>query len=143
MCLKLPELSWEIGKAGLMRNAFVNGTGLQNRTDSNFNVVTGYVSHGNWVIFVLMRTSYSATEGLAISVDIGTIQPGTESNPVVYTIGVVRDPVIQYTNGNNELEERRAYYWANFTSINDVVCSFSLLAYHLSNDFNRYLATIT
>ena len=127
MCLKLPGLSWEIDNAGFMRNAFVNGTGLQNRTDSNFNVVTGYVSHGNWVIFVLMRTSYSAAEGLGISVDIGTIQPGIESNPVVYTIGVVRDPVIQYTNGNNEPEERRAYYWANFTSINDVVCLFSRL----------------
>ena len=127
ICSKRSGLSWEINTVGDLRSAFVNGTGLQNRTDSNFNVVTGYVSHGNWVIFVLMRTSYSATEGLAISVDIGTIQPGTESNPVVYTIGVVRDPVIQYTNGNNEVEERRAYYWANFTSINDVVCLFSRL----------------
>ena len=127
MCLKLPGLSWEIDNAGFMRNAFVNGTGLQNRTDDNSNVDPRYVYYGNRVIFVLMRTPYSTDEGLGISVDIGTIQPGTESNPVIYTIGVVRDPVIQYTNGNNELEERRAYYWANFTSINDVVCLFSRL----------------
>ena len=100
---------------------------MRNRTDNNFNVATEYVPYGNRVIFVLMRTPYSTDEGLAISVDIGNIQSGIESNPVVYTIGVVRDPVIQYTNGNNELEERRAYYWANFTSINDVVCLFSRL----------------
>ena len=100
---------------------------MRNRTDNNFNVATEYVPYGNWVIFALTRTLYSSAEGLAISVDIGNIQPGIESNPVVYTIGVVRDPVIQYTNGNNELEERRAYYWANFTSINDAVCLFSRL----------------
>ena len=125
--MKRSGLSWEINTVGDLRSAFVNGTGLQNRTDNNFNVVTGYVSYDNSVISVFMRSLYSTTEGLAISVDIGDIQPGTESNPVVYTIGVVRDPVIQYMNGNNELEERRAYYWANFTSINDVVCLFSRL----------------
>ena len=70
-----------------------------------------------------MRALYS--KGLGISVDIGSIQPGTESNLVIYTIGVVRDPVIQFTNGKNQLEERNAYYWANFTSINDVVRFFS------------------
>ena len=135
--MKRSGLSWEINTVGDLRSAFVNGTGLQNRTDNNFNVVTGYVSYDNSVISVFMRSLYSTTEGLAISVDIGDIQPGTESNPVVYTIGVVRDPVIQYTNGNNKLEELRAYYWANFTSINDVVCFFSHLAYHLSNDLNN------
>ena len=107
-----------------MRNAFFNGTGLLNRTDNSFQASVGYTSYDLFfAIFILMRALYS--KGLGISVDIGSIQPGTESNLVIYTIGVVRDPVIQFTNGKSQLEERNAYYWANFTSINDVVRFFS------------------
>ena len=104
-----------------MREAFANGTGLQNRTENNFHAVNKYAFCSNCAIFILMRALYSPFDTLGISVDIGIIQPGTQSDPVVYTIGVVRDPVIQYKNGNNQLEERNAYYWANFSTVDDVV----------------------
>ncbi|PAV15279.1 hypothetical protein PNOK_0904000 [Pyrrhoderma noxium] len=100
---KRSGLSWEINPAVDIREAFANGTGLQNRTDNNFHAVD------------------NPFDTLGISIDIGTIQPGTQSDPVVYTIGVVRDPVIQYTNGDNQLEERNAYYWANFSTVDDVI----------------------
>lgn len=87
------------------------------------------VTIGSQLIFT--RTSYSIAEGLGISVDFGNMNPGTESNFLIYTIGVVRDPVIQYMNGNNQLEGRRAYYWANDSSINDVVCLFSRITLFL------------
>ena len=35
-------------------------------------------------------------EELAISVDLGSIQSTAE--PIVWVVGVVRDPVVQYTN---------------------------------------------
>ena len=74
---------------------------------------------------VLIGKIYSPTEGLGISVDIGSMEPGIGLDPVVFTIGLVRDPVVQYTNGNSQLEERNAYYWANFSTIDDVVRFFS------------------
>ena len=71
-----------------------------------------------------MRALYSPFDTLGIFVDIGIIQPGTQSDPVAYTIGVVRDTVIQYKNVNNQLEERNAYKWANFSTVYDVVRFF-------------------
>ena len=74
---------------------------------------------------VFIGKIYSPTEGLGISVDIGSMESGIGLDPVVFTIGLVRDPVVQYTNGNNQLEERNAYYWANFSTIDVVVRFFS------------------
>ena len=59
---------------------------------------------------------------LGIAVDIGTVS--STSEPVVYALGVVRDPAIRYTNGLVQIEERSSYYWSQFTNIHDVVCRF-------------------
>ena len=78
-------------------------------------------------IITLTRASYSPFDALGISVDVGSIEPGAEIDPVVYTIGVVRDPVIRYTNNINQIEDRSAYYWANFSLADDIVCALSFL----------------
>ena len=61
-------------------------------------------------------------EELAISVDLGSIQSTAE--PIVWVVGVVRDPVVQYTNAEGQREERSAYYWLNYTTIHDAVPPF-------------------
>lgn len=70
-----------------------------------------------------MLTQSSPFDGLAIVLDLGTIQ--ATSAPVVWAVGVVRDPVIQYTNSTGQTEERRAYYWSKYSSIHDAVCQDS------------------
>ena len=60
---------------------------------------------------------------LAIGVDLGTVSSVTD--PIVYALGVVRDPVVQYANRNVQIEKRSSYYWSNFSSIHDVVSLIS------------------
>lgn len=52
---------------------------------------------------------------LAIAVDVGSVQ--SASSPVVYAVGVVRDPVVQYTNE----ESRSPYYRVQYTNVHDLV----------------------
>lgn len=61
----------------------------------------------------------SPFDTFAIALDLGTIQNTTE--PIVWAVGVVRDPAIQFTNANGQIEERRAYYWTAYSNIRDVV----------------------
>lgn len=69
-------------------------------------------------------------EALAIALDLGTIQ--STSEPIVWAVGVVRDPVIQYTNASGQREERSAYYWANYTTIHDAVTNrFTFLVVYM------------
>ncbi|PAV15277.1 hypothetical protein PNOK_0903800 [Pyrrhoderma noxium] len=74
---KRSGLSWEINSADDIREAFVNGTGLQNRTDNNYHAVNKHLRR------------YRTTT--------------------------------PWDRDNSRLEERNAYYWANFTSINDII----------------------
>lgn len=56
---------------------------------------------------------------LSFALDLGMIQ--NTSEPVVWAIGVIRDPAIKFSNSNGQLEERRAYYWSAYSSVHDVV----------------------
>ena len=51
--------------------------------------------------------------------DLGNIQ--TTSEPVVWAVGVVRDPVVQFTNSDGQTEAGSAYYWSNYSNIHNVV----------------------
>ena len=54
--------------------------------------------------------------------DLGTIQ--STSEPIVWAVGVVRDPVVQFTNSSGQIEERSSYYWSNYSNIHDAVFVF-------------------
>ena len=70
---------------------------------------------------LLLTNRRPTHEALAIALDLGTIQ--STSEPIVWAVGVMRDPVIQYTNASGQREERSAYYWANYTTIHDTVAN--------------------
>ena len=61
-------------------------------------------------------------DGLGIAMDLGTIQ--STSEPIVWAVGVVRDPVVQFTNSSGQIEERSSYYWSNYSNIHDAVFVF-------------------
>lgn len=59
---------------------------------------------------------------LGFSYNFGSVS--STSEPAVFALGVVRDPVVQYTNGDVQTVERSAYYWSKFSNIHDVVSPF-------------------
>ena len=68
----------------------------------------------------------SPSDALGIAVDIGTVEASSSSEPVVFTIGVVRDPDIKFVNSQTNQEDRSAFYWSEFTNIQDVVREVSV-----------------
>ncbi|EJC98586.1 DUF1793-domain-containing protein [Fomitiporia mediterranea MF3/22] len=104
-CMKKTDgVSWQIANNTEMHIQFNNGsiTTLPKTSDGSFHAV---------------GLPYFDT--LAIAVDLGTVSSVTD--PVVYALGVVRDPVVQYANRNVQIEKRSSYYWSNFSTIHDVV----------------------
>ncbi|KAH8111927.1 DUF1793-domain-containing protein [Phellopilus nigrolimitatus] len=97
-------VSWQIGPANDIRSFFANGTGLNEKSDTAFHAVN------------------NPFDTLGIAVNLGNITAATD--PVVYAVGVVRDPVIRYTNAKVQIEQRSAYYWSQFSDIQDVTESF-------------------
>ena len=67
----------------------------------------------------LISVYHSPFDVVSLSQDLGVIS--SQSDPVVFAIGVVRDPVIKFVNQNIQDEDRSAYYWSSFSSIHDVV----------------------
>ncbi|KAI0684505.1 hypothetical protein BC835DRAFT_1523871 [Cytidiella melzeri] len=101
---KSNALTWQIGPSGDIRSSFANGTALNNAVETGESVV-GAPSATNII------------QGFAI--DLGTIQ--SQSNSAVFALGIVRDPVIQYTNGQGQTQNRTAYYWSQFPNVNNVI----------------------
>ena len=53
-----------------------------------------------------------------LSVDLGSIS--STGSPVVWALGLIRDPVIQTVDADNNTVPRRAYYWSNDTDLTDI-----------------------
>lgn len=47
----------------------------------------------------------------------------TTTDPLVFAVGIVRDPVVQYTNSATQIENRSSYYWGSYGTTHDLVCS--------------------
>lgn len=57
---------------------------------------------------------------LGIAVDLGSIT--NSAAPTVWSLGIVRDPVIQYINpSTNQAEDRNSYFWSNYSNIEELV----------------------
>ncbi len=98
-----------------------NGT-LPNSPDTNFRAVDKYVDCPSIKPSQLMETS--AWPAFSFSVDLGIITPGAQVDPVVWSLGLVRDPLVTYT-ANGPEQSRRAYYWSKYSSVEQAVCSLA------------------
>ena len=58
----------------------------------------------------------------AIAVDLGTITSTTD--PVTWAAGYVRDPSVQYTTGSGETQNRRPYFFSQYSDISSAVSPF-------------------
>ena len=88
-----------------MRNQFVTEGKLSNSLSTSFSSIS---DGGIWPVF-------------AFAHDIGNVTETTD--PVVFTVGHARDPVVQYiTSVNGLMQNQSAYFWSKYSDIADVVC---------------------
>lgn len=94
-----------------------------------------------WFLFfvvVVTNANYSDWPVFGISVDLGTIT--STSSPIVWGLGLIRDPCIQYETASGNIEQRSSYFWSNFSTDVEVVSFpvnqvFNDMAYPLSTTF--------
>ena len=93
--------TYQTGQDVVVRGQFISNGALANTQDTNFRAVSN-----DWPVFGLAH-------------DLGTVS-GT-SPTVVYAVGHVRDPAIQYIVANNGRQSRNLYFWSEFSSVTDPV----------------------
>ncbi|KAI0737538.1 DUF1793-domain-containing protein [Daedaleopsis nitida] len=99
-----PGVTYQTGEDVVVRAQFVaNGT-LANTQDTQFRAISD-----RWPVF-------------AFAHDLGTVTSSTE--PVVFSVGHTRDPVIQYIITNNAIQNRSSYFWTKYSSFGDAVKMF-------------------
>ncbi|KAF9443524.1 hypothetical protein P691DRAFT_787943 [Macrolepiota fuliginosa MF-IS2] len=61
----------------------------------------------------------------SFSVDLGTVSPGSQPDPVVVALGVVRDPLVTYlAEPESPPTSRSGYYWSAYSDIEEAISAF-------------------
>lgn len=96
-------MTYQVADASLVRPQFQTTGILNNTVDQEFREISD-----RWPIF-------------AFAHDLGIV--GTSATtPVVYTIGYVRDPLVQLSNVPNVNSVRSPYYFTRYGSVSEMVC---------------------
>ncbi|KAJ3769969.1 hypothetical protein FB446DRAFT_745812 [Lentinula raphanica] len=100
------QVTYQTGQDTVVRGQFQNVGSLTDQQDTNFRAI-----NKDFVV-------------LGISVDLGSHT--TFTTPVVWGLGLVRDPVIQYITSadSTTVQTRRSYFWTAFDNIADAIDSF-------------------
>lgn len=101
-------MTYQTGQDAVVRAQFVNYGVLSNAEDTNFRAI----SH-DWPVF-------------AFAHDLGTVSIAA-TDPLIYTVGHVRDPAIQYIIANNVYQPRSVYFWSAYSSVADLVRKYFFL----------------
>ncbi|TBU30301.1 DUF1793-domain-containing protein [Dichomitus squalens] len=96
--------TFQTGEDVVVRAQFATNGTLSNTQDTSFRAVSD-----RWPVF-------------AFAHDLGAVTSAT--SPVVYSIGHVRDPVVQYIIVNADTQARSSYFWTRFASIGDAISTF-------------------
>ncbi|KAG2042315.1 hypothetical protein BDR03DRAFT_1006723 [Suillus americanus] len=99
------SVTYQTGQDVVVRAQFINNGVLANTEDTNFRAVSD-----NWPVF-------------AFAHDLDTAST-TATVPVIYTVGHVRDPAIQYIVANDVYQPRSIYFWSAYSSIADLISDF-------------------
>ena len=95
-------MTWQVGEAGVLRALFQTNGAMNNSADTQFRAISD-----RWPVF-------------AYAHDLGTVGT-TKSTPVVYAIGLVRDPLVQIQNLQNVNTMRSPYYVTRYGSVPGMV----------------------
>ncbi|KAF5366812.1 hypothetical protein D9758_006553 [Tetrapyrgos nigripes] len=105
--------TFQTGADVTVRAQFIRNGVLPNTQDTNFRAISD-----NWPVFALAH-------------NLGSVS-GTATTPVVFAVGHVRDPAIQYITRNGN-QNRSLYFWSQFRTAADLITSFL-------GDFNAALS---
>jgi hypothetical protein len=120
--LQRPGLTWQTGYGADARIAFIQNGTLANSTDTAFRAVDEFVAPKNVVYLWLILIS--RWPSLSVAIDLGSVASNNQPDPVFWALGLVRDPLVNYTPGfgsqlPNQL--RTGYYWSAYGSVDQVV----------------------
>ncbi|KAJ3489251.1 hypothetical protein NLI96_g2242 [Meripilus lineatus] len=96
--------SWQTGEDVALRTQFVNNGVLQYTQDTSFRGVSD-----KWPVFSLAH-------------DLGLVN--SASDPVVFAVGHVRDPAVEYLGANGQTQHRSLYFWTKYNSVSDALVDF-------------------
>ncbi|KAJ7283980.1 DUF1793-domain-containing protein [Mycena rebaudengoi] len=96
--------TYQTGSDVNVRTQFVNNGRLANTLDTGFRAI-----NNNWPVFGLSR-------------DLGSISAATA--PVVFSVGHIRDPVINYVVAGGGLQARSPYFLSEFPTSASLISSF-------------------
>ncbi|EIM85296.1 DUF1793-domain-containing protein [Stereum hirsutum FP-91666 SS1] len=97
--------TYQTGADTTVRGQFVaNGT-LGNSQDTNFRAI-----EDDWPVF-------------AFSQDFGSVSSGSSSS-MLFSVGHVRDPAVQYIVAGGALQDRSLYFWSEYDSVSDLISAF-------------------
>ncbi|KAF8516355.1 hypothetical protein JB92DRAFT_3114212 [Gautieria morchelliformis] len=99
-------VTWQTTSDSSTRNQFLASGHLPNTSDPNFQPVG---KNGRFPLF-------------AISSDLGMV--ASSSSPVVFALGLIRDPAIRTTSVTGQSEDRSLYFWTEFPSAFDAMNHF-------------------
>ncbi|KAL1722415.1 hypothetical protein EV715DRAFT_270417 [Schizophyllum commune] len=87
-----------------VRTLFVNSSALDNSQDATFRNISD-----SFPVF-------------AFAHDLGDVKDATD--PIVMTIGLVREPAVQYVVGGNKMQDRSLFFWTEYGSVGDLIKDF-------------------
>ncbi|KLO10459.1 DUF1793-domain-containing protein [Schizopora paradoxa] len=97
---------YQVETANFVRNLSISDTDLQNTIDT---MVSTHAINNPFNVW-------------GISADLGQVINTT--SPVVWAVGVMRDPAIQFTMLSGDVQLRNSYYRMNFTTAHDMASFF-------------------
>ncbi|KAI0771550.1 DUF1793-domain-containing protein [Trametes elegans] len=111
--LNVAGATWQTGEDVVVRAQFINNGKLANSQDTAFRAVSD-----RWPVF-------------AFAHDLGSVS--SASVPIVFSVGHVRDPAIQYIVANNGRQNRSLFFWTCFSTVTDAISTFL-------NDYSKAVA---
>ncbi|PIL37079.1 hypothetical protein GSI_00771 [Ganoderma sinense ZZ0214-1] len=97
--------TWQTGQDTVVRAQFISNGALANTADTSFRAVSD-----RWPVF-------------GFSHDLGTITSAA-SSPVVFVVGHIRDPAIQYITANNGRQDRSILFWTEYATVSSAISTF-------------------
>lgn len=97
--------TFQTGQDTLVRAQFINNGTLANTQDTDFRAIGS-----GWPVFALTQ-------------DLGSVS-GTAPDPVIFAIGHVRDPVIQYIQPDGSFQARSYYWQSAYDSAASLISAF-------------------
>ncbi|KAF8508112.1 hypothetical protein JB92DRAFT_3121204 [Gautieria morchelliformis] len=97
-------VTWQTSAGVISRSQFTGSGQLTNTSDTNFRPVSQ-----NFPVF-------------ALSTDLGMV--ANSNGPVVFALGLIRDPAIQSLSDTGQPESRSLYFWTEFSTAIDAMAQF-------------------